>query len=128
MSDVTGSPLALGATFQGRYQIVRCIKAGGMGAVYDGIMAIGESATVTDHCDGPACDAEGKAAADSVKSLGLVSTIGFGVGIAGLATAAVLWLTAPGPSSSKPSSARRVLWADVASGSDGATFGVGGCW
>jgi hypothetical protein len=34
MSEVVQRPLDPGAMFLGRYQVVRCIKAGGMGAVY----------------------------------------------------------------------------------------------
>jgi serine/threonine protein kinase len=35
MANVVDRPLEVGATFLGRYQIVRCINAGGMGAVYE---------------------------------------------------------------------------------------------
>ena len=35
MPEPAPSQLLPGATFLGRYQVVRCIKAGGMGAVYE---------------------------------------------------------------------------------------------
>src|SRR5262249_22261300 len=35
MADVNPGALPIGSTFHGRYQIVRRIKAGGMGAVYE---------------------------------------------------------------------------------------------
>src|SRR5262245_49166706 len=34
-SDSAPAPLTRGSRFHGRYEIVRCIKAGGMGAVYE---------------------------------------------------------------------------------------------
>jgi hypothetical protein len=75
--------------------------AGGVGAVglvigaTTGILALGKKSTIDDHCVDLACDAEGKRAADQAKSLALISTIGFGVGLAGLATGIVLLVTAP---------------------------------
>jgi hypothetical protein len=75
--------------------------AGGLGAMglvvgsITGALVLGKKGTIEDNCEGTRCNAAGKEAADSAKSLGLVSTIGFGVGIAGLATAAVLFLTEP---------------------------------
>jgi hypothetical protein len=75
--------------------------AGGLGAAglivgsITGALVLGKKATIDDNCAGTRCNAEGKDAADSAQSLGLVSTIGFGVGIAGLATAAVLFFTEP---------------------------------
>ena len=35
MGEVIPRPLGDGARFQGRYQVVRCLRAGGMGAVYE---------------------------------------------------------------------------------------------
>ena len=60
-----------------------------------GALVLGKKSTIEDNCVGALCNAEGKDAADGAQSLGLVSTIGFGVGIAGLATAAVLFFTEP---------------------------------
>ncbi|HMI89052.1 MAG TPA: hypothetical protein VK550_33470 [Polyangiaceae bacterium] len=60
-----------------------------------GAVVLGKKGTVDDNCEGTRCNAAGKEAADSAQTLGLVSTIGFGVGIAGLATATVLFFTEP---------------------------------
>ena len=57
---------------------------------------MGKKSTADSECPTPTtCSPTGKQAADSGKSLALVSTIGFGVGAAGLISGAVLWLTAP---------------------------------
>ncbi len=75
--------------------------AGGVGVAgivvgtITGILVLDRKATVDKKCDGYACDAEGKKAADSGQTLAAVSTIAFGVGIAGLATGVTLVLTAP---------------------------------
>jgi hypothetical protein len=68
-----------------------------------GAMVFGKKSTIDEHCDGSVCDQTGKDAADSAHTLGTVSTIGFGIGIAGLATAGVLFLTA---GKSKPESGK----------------------
>ena len=64
-----------------------------------GILTLGDKATIDRHCDlngvPTSCDAQGKSAADDSKVMGVVSDIGFGVGVAGLATAVVLWLVQP---------------------------------
>jgi len=49
-----------------------------------------------DRCPDKTCsDKEAVGLADDAKSAGNIATIGFGVGLVGLATGAVLWLTAP---------------------------------
>jgi hypothetical protein len=67
-----------------------------------GALAIAGKSTINQNCgssigrsDPAACNATGKSAADSVKTYGLVSTLGFGVGIAGVGTSVVLLLTEP---------------------------------
>ncbi len=72
-----------------------------MGAVTGGL-ALGKKSTVDQGCgaragfaDPTACNATGIAAASSLSTLGLVSTVGFVVGAAGLATGAVLLATEP---------------------------------
>ncbi len=71
-----------------------------------GLMVLGKKGTIEDNCgiggDETACSADGVSEADSAKTLALVSTIGFGIGIAGLGAGATLFFTAP-----KPSTARR---------------------
>jgi len=75
--------------------------AGGLGAAgllvgsITGVIVLGKKSTIDDNCAATRCNAAGKDAADSAQQLGLVSTIGFGVGVAGLATAAVLLLIEP---------------------------------
>jgi hypothetical protein len=71
-----------------------------------GALVLGKKGTIEDNCTDTRCNAAGKDAADSAHSLGLVSTIGFGVGIAGLATAAVLFFTEPKASASASASTR----------------------
>jgi hypothetical protein len=65
-----------------------------VGAV-TGILVFGKKSTVKDDCAGTTCSAAGVSAANSGKTLAIVSDIGFGVGIVGLATSAVLLLTRP---------------------------------
>lgn len=67
-----------------------------LGAV-TGALTLGEKSTIDESCTGTVCSQEGLDAADSASTLGLLSTIGFGVGIAGVATAVVLVVTEPSP-------------------------------
>jgi hypothetical protein len=93
-----------------------------VGAV-TGAVVLGKKGTVEDNCEGTRCNATGKDAADSAQSLGTVSTIGFGVGIAGLATAAMLALTEP----KSPNEAR--TWTPlVAQQKDGLVVGLARAW
>lgn len=79
---------------------------GAAGIVVGGVagsFAINHAATVRRECDGPACrNLEGKEAADAGQRAALVSTVAFGVGIAGLATGIILFV-ASSPSSSRSS-------------------------
>jgi len=74
--------------------------AGGVGiagiavGAITGFVALGEKSTIDEHCPDRQCDAEGHDAVDSGQSMALISTIGFGVGVVGLATGVVLLLTA----------------------------------
>ena len=65
-----------------------------VGAV-TGVLVLDRKATVDDECRGHVCSKEGKEAADSGQTLATVSTIAFGVGLAGIATGVTLILTAP---------------------------------
>lgn len=59
-----------------------------------GALVLGKKSTITDNCDGSACRNDaGYDAARSAKTLATVSTVGFGVGLAGVAVSAVLLLT-----------------------------------
>jgi hypothetical protein len=65
-----------------------------VGSVF-GVLTLQKRDDIGDHCAGNRCDATGAQLHDDAQGLALVSTIGFGVGVAGIATAAVLFLTAP---------------------------------
>ena len=65
-----------------------------VGAV-SGALVLDRKATVNDECVAHVCSPEGKEAADSGQTLAAVSTIAFGVGLAGIATGVTLILTAP---------------------------------
>lgn len=61
-----------------------------------GLMVFGKKSTIEDNCAGTDCNREGKEAADSAQTLATVSTIAFGVGLAGVGAGSVLVLTAGG--------------------------------
>ncbi|MBK7584496.1 MAG: hypothetical protein IPI67_30375 [Myxococcales bacterium] len=88
-----------------------------------GAMVLGKKSTIEDHCVDTQCDATGKDAADSAQTLGLVSTIGFGVGVVGLGLSTVLLLS--GGTAETPQRARRTLPVLVAS-EHGAWLGLRG--
>ena len=107
------------------------------GLVLGGVMgglSLAKKPTVKAHCgsaiEAPSefdCDPTGLAAAESMKTLGLASTIGFAAGLAGVGTAVVLLLTEP--KTAKPTTGARGPWisADVLSaGPTGATLGAHG--
>ena len=58
-----------------------------------GAMALSRKGTVQDHCDGSRCDQTGVDAASSGRTLSLVSTITFAVGIAGMGAGTYLILS-----------------------------------
>ena len=87
-----------------------------------GILALDQKGIIDEHCPERRCDAVGTKARQDIQTPGLVSTIGFGVGAAGLAAATVLWLTAPSAKATEKKSVTGTL--DV--GPAGATFGVKG--
>jgi hypothetical protein len=107
----------------------------GLGGVMGGL-ALGKKGTVTEHCgsgiglkDKAACDASGFDAVKSGRTLALVSTVGFAVGAAGVATAVVLLLTEPKRPKPSDGASRGWLTATVLqAGPAGAVIGVGGGW
>jgi hypothetical protein len=127
-SAATGSPESDAGT-SSESQKIWMYGAGGLGAAglvigsITGAMVLGKKGTIDDNCDGTRCNAAGKEAADGAQSLGLVSTIGFGVGIVGLATAVVLLVT-----EAKPSSASRTWSPLVADRSGGVVLGLERRW
>jgi hypothetical protein len=62
---------------------------------YFGLRAFSRQAVVEEHCAGTLCDQEGMDADDDAHLAATLSTVGFGVGIAGVGVAAALVLTAP---------------------------------
>lgn len=114
--------------------------AGGVGVAglvlsgITGALVLGKKGVVDDHCgkaiqapDAKACDQTGLDAANSGNSMAVVSTIAFGVGLAGLGTAAVLYWTEPTPSAAAAGQAPRRLTAGVLElGPTGAMFGAQG--
>jgi len=71
--------------------------AGVVTGVAAGVATLSKKSTADDHCNDllRLCDDTGVAANKSGKTFGIVSGVGFGVGIAGLAAGAFLLLTAP---------------------------------
>jgi hypothetical protein len=87
-----------------------------------GFMVLGKKSTVDSECTDHVCRPAGVNAANSGKTLGLVSDIGFGVGIAGLATSAILLLTQP----KVEASAQMPCWQPLLAGTPGGAWaGVG---
>ena len=106
--------------------------AGGIGVAglavgtVTGLMSMSKKKIVDDNCSGAVCNEQGVSAADDGKTLGTISTVGFGIGIAGLATGVVLLLTAP-KAESKESSGRS--WQPTVFASQrAASVGLLGSW
>jgi hypothetical protein len=112
------------------------LVAGGIGVVgllvggVTGGLVFAEKSTISDNCNGPRCNAEGKDAGDTAQGLATVSTIGFALGGVGLATGAILWLLAPdGPSSADGDGHGDTAWRPfIGDCAAGAIVGVEGVW
>jgi hypothetical protein len=65
-----------------------------VGSIF-GILTLQKRDDIGDHCAGTRCDSTGAQLHDDAQKAALVSTVGFVVGAVGLASAAVLLLTAP---------------------------------
>ncbi|CAN95754.1 MULTISPECIES: hypothetical protein [Sorangium] len=114
--------------------------AGGVGAAgllaggILGVLALDKKSVVDEHCgsriqasDEKACDAIGNKAAQSGGTMALMSTLGFGVGLAGLGAAAVLYWTEPKPAGPATGAAPQWLRASVLqAGPTGAVLGAQG--
>ncbi|WP_437681112.1 tetratricopeptide repeat protein [Sorangium sp. So ce131] len=136
--DGAGAPGADGGSGRRAAMFV----AGGVGAaglILGGVMGaltLGKQGVVDKHCgsaigstDETACDPTGLEAAESASTTGLVSTIGFGVGLAGLGTAAVLYLTEPKPAApAAGAAARRIHVGVLEAGPSGVVLGAKGAW
>jgi hypothetical protein len=101
----------------GASQRVAAVVVGGAGVLalgvggFFGLSAQSSYSDSKDLCsDSNVCTQHGTDLRSSAKSKALVSTVATGVGVAGLATAVVLWLTAPktaGPERPVPATTRR---------------------
>lgn len=93
-----------------------------------GIVASNQTDEVKAECDSAArlCTTKGIEARDSANTLGWVSNVSFGVGLAGLVTAGVLYLNGDGDEAQNSQGARVRVLPGVASsaGADGATLSV----
>jgi hypothetical protein len=78
-----------------------------------GLMAMSKKHTADQNCTGSECNAAGADAGKSGKSIATVSTVAFGVGIAGLAAGAILWFTAKPSSTETPVTGVRAWQAGV---------------
>ena len=85
-----------------------------------GILVFGKKSTVKDDCAGSSCSSAGVSAANSGKTLAIVSDIGFGVGIVGLAASAVLLLTRSKAESAAQAVAPR--WQPLLAGTPGGAW------
>ena len=65
-----------------------------VGSVF-GVLTLMKRDDIGDHCAGNRCDATGAQLRDDAQKLALVSTVGFGVGALGLATAVVILVASP---------------------------------
>lgn len=136
------SPLSTGVAEAPTGRRTAVYVAGGVGVaglVVGGVLGaltLGKKSIVDEHCgsgihstDETACDATGLDATESASSLGLVSTIGFGVALAGIGAAAVLYWTEPKQANPPTSAATRWISAGVlTAGPTGAVLGAQGTW
>ena len=70
-----------------------------------GVLVLNRKGTVHDNCRDHVCNQTGKDAAESGKTLGVVSTVGFIAGALGLGTATYLFVSAPAPTENAHSGA-----------------------
>ncbi|WP_437648659.1 hypothetical protein [Sorangium sp. So ce362] len=92
-----------------------------------GLMTLAKKPIIEEHCRGKICDTKGKAAADATRLPGLLSSIGFGIGVAGAVAGLVLWSTEPSGPTGTGRVGRRVQ-ATVDAGPEGAALGLKGVW
>ncbi|KYF77813.1 hypothetical protein BE17_26015 [Sorangium cellulosum] len=121
LGDTGMSGRQLGALVAGGIGVAGLVLGGVTGA-----MALSKKSVIEEHCEGTVCTVEGKAAADDARLPGTLSTVGFGVGVVGLAAGVVLWLTAPSPVAVK--SGPRSVRAAVDVGPTGVELKLKGAW
>ncbi len=97
-----------------------------VGTVF-GIMALGSKSTLDTECPGKTCPASAQSDIDSLGSKATVSTIGFGIGIAGAAVGAILLVVSHGhpegaAAAREPAKPRISPWLGLGSAGVGGTF------
>jgi len=108
--------------------------AGGVGAAgivvgsITGGLVFAKKGDVEDNCVDQVCNQDGKDAADSAATLGMVSNVSFAVGIVGLAAGTALWFLAPDEQAVGEEQALRVTMGGVPGDVASATLGVSGTW
>jgi hypothetical protein len=108
--------------------------AGGVGVAgivvgsITGGMVFAKKGEVEDNCLDLVCNQDGKDAADAAQTLGLVSSITFGVGIAGLAAGTLLWFLAPDDELEGQDHALRLTVGSALGDPASGTIGVTGTW
>jgi hypothetical protein len=100
------------------------MAVGGIG----GAMVFSKKGTIQDNCHAGACNREGLDAADSARTAGTISNVGFAVGALGIGTFLVLLATSPGtPSAHAAVRRKETAFAPVFElSSQGAFAGAGG--
>ncbi|MBW2456474.1 MAG: hypothetical protein JRI68_18295 [Deltaproteobacteria bacterium] len=108
--------------------------AGGVGVagiVVGGVtggLVFAKKGDVEDNCADQVCNQDGKDAADSAATLGMVSNVTFAVGIVGLAAGTALWFLAPDDEAAGEEQAMRVTIGGAPGDLASATLGVSGTW
>lgn len=115
-----------GTTSGRRAVLYSALAVGIVGVAVGGIsgaIVLTKKSTIDAHCVNAVCDSPDSAStANSAKTFGTMSTIGFAVGGAGLATAFVLWLTEP----SRPEKGKALRVAPFATAGVGGGLGASG--
>lgn len=97
-----------------------------------GVLAVAKKSVVDKECGiggiAAACTSDGKAAADSLKAFGTLSTVGLVVGLAGVGVAVALFTTERKANAKAPDKGPRVSAELLAAGPRGAALGVRGAW
>jgi hypothetical protein len=78
-----------------------------------GLMAMSKKNTADQNCTGSQCNSTGADAGKSGKTMATVSTLAFGVGIAGLAVGTILWFTAKPATTEAPVTGVRAWQASI---------------
>jgi hypothetical protein len=98
-SGPAGAPLAVVDESRGHglgYVLGGVGLAGLVTGAVAGVLVLNRKATVADECNGKECSPRGMEAVHSGKTLGLISGIGFAVGVAGLGSATYVFLSQGG--------------------------------